>query len=145
MTSRRGGSYGAGVPRPRRTNATKHQRMMPTPIASGTSPASRHFPNSIRGPIPVATSAPGTHTRTVAGISNVNNAVRSQSKSTSDDSFILCESPGSGLALMDAQHLQARIRFSITLAPSARKALLGLYHAKKRRGEEELVMVECFC
>src|SRR5690349_13325163 len=78
-TNSRGGSYGAGVPRPRRMNSTKQTEIAPAPSAIGTTPTQRAGPRWSDGPSLVATNAIGTATRTVPGTSSVNNAVRNQS------------------------------------------------------------------
>src|SRR2546430_643003 len=47
MTSRRGGSNGAGVPMPRHANSSAHANAMPTPIAITIQPSGRGFSNAL--------------------------------------------------------------------------------------------------
>ena len=73
------GSYGAGVPRPRRTKSMKHQTIIDTPGISSIKPIKCAAPRLKRGPQLVAINANGTSPSTVPGTRSVNKAVRNQS------------------------------------------------------------------
>src|SRR6266550_3190547 len=55
MTSRRGGSKGAGVPRPRQANSHTHGRPTIAPIATTIQPSGRGESNAVRPAIHLGT------------------------------------------------------------------------------------------